>query len=150
MTDARLQVGFSDVVRFGVGVAVPSLILISATIIALFVLAGGDSSSGITVAFTAAFVAAIALEMFRRVVLVRRSAGAIGLFRMLVWSVVAAALPVTILLGAGVFLPCYGRSCDGTAKFMLEFMFACCVLTLPMVLFGRGLLGRAEWLRVVG
>ena len=151
MTGDSMAVGFGDMVRFGFGAAVPSLILSSALIIAACVGLGGDVGSGITAAFTCALVLAIGLEMFRRYVLIQRGSGGFGavrVFRFFVWAVVVSALPITMVLGLGVLMPCYGRACDPTARFMLEFMFGCCVCTLAMVPLGYALLRRASWLRV--
>ena len=146
MTDREI-VGFRDALRFGVGAAAPAVILVSALIIAGFVAAGADVGPGITAAFTAAFVLAIALEMFRRIVLARRSDGLQAIFRGFVWTIVLAALPVTVILGVGVMTQGYGHKSDALGSFMLAFMFACCVCTLPMVRMGYLLLRDAVWLK---
>ena len=145
MSASRLAVGRGDMLRFGFGAAVPCLVLASAVVIAGFVLAGADVGSGITLAFTLAFVLAIALEMLRRYVLA--TGRGIGLFRALVWTVIAAALPVTALLAVGVVSGCFGRSCAALSHYMLTFMLVCCVLVLPLVPLGYGLLQKAVWLR---
>ncbi len=123
MSGQKVSVGLPDMLRFGFGAAVPCLVLCSALVIAGFVLADADVGSGITLAFTLAFVLAIALEMLRRYVLA--SGRAIALFRALVWTVIAACIPVTALLAAGVFTGCYGQACADLPRFMLTFMFVC-------------------------
>ena len=141
-------VGFRDMVRFGFGTAIPSLVLLSALIIAGFVAAGADVGPGITVAFTVAFLLAVALEMFRRYVLTA-GGGAVTAFRAVIWGVLLAAVPVTVSLGLGVLTHCYGQRCDALSSYMLEFMFVCCLCILPMVPLGFFLLRDAAWLKAV-
>ena len=85
----------------------------------------------------------MALEMARRYVLA--TSHAVPLFRTLVWVVILGALPVTALLAASVFTGCYGRTCADLARFMLTFMFVCCLLCLPLIPFGYSLLQKATW-----
>ena len=147
MSGRGTSVGLPDMLRFGFGAAIPCLVFSSALIIAGFVLAGADVGTGITLAFTLAFVLAVALEMARRYVLA--TSRAIPLFRTLVWVVILGALPVTALLAAGVFTGCYGKTCADLPRFMLNFMFVCCLFCLPLIPFGYGLLQKATWLQPV-
>ncbi len=146
----NLEVGFRDMVGFGVGVALPMLLVATALIVALFVSAGASAGPGITVGMMAGIVFAMGGELLRRYVLATRPSGgrgAVVAFRGLIWVVLLGTPLVATFVAVGVLSGCYGHGCDPLSQSVMVAMLVLCVVSLPMVLLGWRLLSRATWLQ---
>lgn len=146
----KLQVGFRDVASYGLGVAIPLIILLSTFMIAVAVSLNRNPGPALSVGMTTGLVLAIALEMLRRYVLVTQPAGgrtALKIFRSVIWLVVLGCVPVVIFAAVGAFTKCYGQTCGGLQRILLTYMLGWSILCLTGVPFGYRLLGRATWLQ---